>query len=169
MELQDYIDIEFSILKMEMGRVLDTLTQPEVNWRPASGCNSIGIILLHIARTEDRIMQTISQEKSQIWETEKWYEKLKLPVEEDMGHFTAEQVDAFKVPDTGNIMAYYDAVRIKAKEYLKGMAIADFDKKVTFPFGELTKGAGLAFLVSHAAQHIGEISYLRGLQRGLDK
>ncbi len=116
MELQRYIGRELSGLKIEMERVLDSLTQQEVSWRPSSGCNSIGMILFHAARTEESMMQGILQGKPDIWKSEKWYEKLNLSVEEEGGHYTVEQVNAFQIPELSDIMAYYDAVRARTKE-----------------------------------------------------
>ena len=63
MELPRYIGRELSGLKLALERVLDSLTQQEVIWRPASGCNSIGLILFHLARSEDSMMQGILQGK----------------------------------------------------------------------------------------------------------
>jgi len=53
MELKAYIKNEFDGLKRVSTRILDTLTQQEMSWRPACGCNSMGLILFHIARSED--------------------------------------------------------------------------------------------------------------------
>ena len=170
MELQRYIGRELSGLKLAMERALDSLTQQEVLWRPASGCNSIGLILFHVARSEDSMMQGILQGKPEIWKSKKWYEKLNLSVEEEGGHYTVEQVNAFQVPELSDIMAYYDAVRARTKEYLRGMELEEFDKEVTFPnFGELPTATIFSIIVAHTSEHIGEISYLRGLQRGMDK
>ena len=170
MELQRYIGRDLSGLKMAMERVLDSLTQQEVSWRPASGCNSIGLILFHAARSEDSMIQGILQGKPEIWKSEKWYEKLNLPAEEEGSHYTVDQVNAFLVPELSNIMAYYDAVRAQTKEYLKGMALEDFDRIVTFPnFGEFPAATIFSIIISHTSQHVGEISFLRGMQRGMDK
>ena len=170
MELQRYIGRELSGSKMALQRVLDSLTQQEIIWRPASGCNSIGLILFHVARSEDSIIQGILQEKAEIWKAEEWYEKLNLSVEEEGSHYTVEQVNAFQVPELADIMAYYDAVRAKTKECLRGMQLEELDKTVTFPnFGELPKANIFSLIVTHTAEHIGEMAYLRGLQRGMDK
>ena len=170
MELQRYIGIELSNSKMAMGRVLDGLTQEEVSWRPASGCNSIGLILFHVARSEDSFMQGMLQKKPLIWESEKWYEKVGLPKEEEGAHYTEDQVNAFKVPELSKILEYYDAVRTKTKEKLRSMAVEEFDAKLSFPnFGEMPAAALFSFLISHTSQHIGDMSYLRGMQRGMDK
>jgi uncharacterized damage-inducible protein DinB len=170
MEFQRYIGIELSSSKMALQRVLEGLTPQEVAWRPASGCNPIGLILFHMVRTEDSLMQGLLQKKPLIWETEKWYEKLGLAKEEEGSHYTVEQVNAFQVPELAKILAYADAVRARTKDKLRSMAVEAFDEKIAFPnFGEMTVGALFAFMIAHAAEHIGQISYLRGLQRGMDK
>ncbi|RJQ75538.1 MAG: DinB family protein [Desulfobacteraceae bacterium] len=81
-----------------------------------------------------------------------------------------EQVSAFKVPPCKDLIAYYDAVRAKTKECLRGMQPEELDRNISLGnFGELPVATIFSFIVTHASQHIGEISYLRGLHRGLDK
>ena len=170
MELQRYIGIELSNSKKAMAHAIEGLAQTEVNWQPAPGCNSIGLILFHMVRSEDSIMQGILQKKPSIWESERWYEQFGLPKEEDGSHYTADQVNAFKAPELANILALCDAVRAKTKEILRGMAIEAFDHIVTFPnIGDMPTAALFSFIVAHNYQHIGEIAYLRGMQRGTDK
>jgi hypothetical protein len=170
METKDYILMELSGIKRGFGRALKDLTQPELMWRPACGCNPMGLILFHVARSEDSFIQSRILGNPQIWVSEKWYEKLNLPAEEEGAHYTVDQVNAFPVPEQKDILAYYDAVRAKTKEYLKGLQPEELDKKISMPpFGDLTVAAILSIIVNHSAQHIGEISYLRGMQRGMDK
>lgn len=170
MELQRYIGIGLSGTKMAMGHALEGLTQEEVGWQPSSGCNSIGLILFHLARSEDSILQGLLKKKPLIWESEKWHEKLGLSKEEEGSHYALEQVNAFKVPELANILEYYEAVRANTKEILRSMTVEALDEKVTFPnFGEMPTAALFSFIVAHTNQHIGEMSYLRGMQRGLDK
>ena len=80
------------------------------------------------------------------------------------------QVNAFQVPELEKILAYYDAVRDATKAYLRAMKPEDFDEKITFPnFGEMHRATVFSMLAIHTSEHIGEIAYLRGLQRGIDK
>ncbi|MDA8137725.1 MAG: DinB family protein [Desulfobacteraceae bacterium] len=170
MEIQRYIGTELSSSKMALGRVLQGLSQAELDWRPASGCNSIGLILFHMARTEDALVQGLLQKVAAVWDTETWHETLGLAKEESGSHYTVDQVNAFKVPELAKILAYYDAVRAKTKEKLRSMPVEAFDEKIMFPHvGEMTIGAFFAIIITHTAEHIGEISYLRGMQRGMDK
>jgi uncharacterized damage-inducible protein DinB len=169
MEAKEYLNVELDGLDRNIKRVIDGLTQSEIAWRPAHGANSIGLILFHLARSEDSFIHGWLQEKPPLWETGKWYETLGVPKDEAGGHYTAEQVDAFPVLDLAKLMAYADAVRAETKKYFDSLTAADFDRKITVPhFGEMPMAVVLSLTVSHAAQHNGEISYIRGLQRGLD-
>ena len=170
MELKSYIQSELDGLKRGMTRALNGLNQHELMWRPACGCNSIGLILFHTVRSEDQFVQTRLQGKPQVWESEKWYAKLNMAESEAGSHFTADQVNAFPVLEAKDLFAYYDSVRGHTKEYLNGLTPDAFDKKVAMPpFGDISVAMIFSIVVSHTAQHIGEISYLRGLQRGMDK
>ena len=169
MELKDYIKVEFDGLKRNTDRVLNTLTQNEMSWRPAAGCNSMGLILYHIARSEDSMVQGTLACKTQVWDSEKWYQKLNVAQNESGAHYTADQVNAFIVPDIKVLMSYYGLVRTKTLEYLQGISPADFERKVKLPFGEFTVAGMFSLVVSHTGGHVGEISYLRGMLRGMDK
>jgi uncharacterized damage-inducible protein DinB len=169
MELKEYILVELSGLERGVKRVTDSLTQQELMWRPSSGSNSIGLILFHIARLEDSFINTRIQNKPAIWTTEKWYEKLKLAENEEGAHYTVEQVNAFPVPDREALLAFYHAVHAQTKEYLNSLTPEELDRKVTMPRGDAAIANLFAFIISHATGHIGEMSYLRGLQRGMDK
>jgi uncharacterized damage-inducible protein DinB len=169
MELKEYILTELSGLERAIKRVTDTLTPQELMWRPSSGCNSIGLILFHIARLEDSFIETRIQNKPAIWTTEKWYEKLTLAESEEGAHYTVEQVNAFPVPHKEGLLAFYSAVHAQTREYLKSLTLEELDRKVTMPRGDATIASLFSFIISHATGHIGEISYLRGLQRGMDK
>jgi hypothetical protein len=84
-------------------------------------------------------------------------------------HYTAEQVNAFPVPKLEDLLAYGAAVRNETKAYIDSISEGDFDEILSMqPFGDMPKAFLLSLTVSHAAGHLGEMSYIRGLQRGLD-
>jgi hypothetical protein len=170
MDLKTYLHMELDNLQRNIERVMKDLTPQEITWRPASGCNSIGLILYHIARSEDGLINNALQGNKEVWETEKWYQKLGLPVTDGGAHYTVDQVNAFQVPALKDIFAYWAAVRVQTLKYLDAFTPEAFDKKVTMRhFGETPVAAVLSMITGHASGHIGEMSYLRGLQRGMDK
>jgi hypothetical protein len=188
MEAKELIQIGLTNVKRGIDRAIDGLTPAEIKWQPKPDANSIGIILFDIARSEDSGIQARLQGKPQLWESEKWYQKLGKDAQDPGGHYTAEQLAAFVVPDLKQLLAYSEAARQQTLEYLKGLTPADLDKKVVLPpmgpppsatpagtpprpspYRDMTVGSMLMMNVTHFAQHGGEISYLRGLQRGLNK
>ncbi|MFC1919786.1 DinB family protein [Chloroflexota bacterium] len=170
MELSDFIQLGLDRARQETLKAIDGLTYDELKWQPGPGSNSIGLILFHQARSEDSLIQTRIQGKPQVYESEKWYEKMDLPTTEVGSHYTVEQVNAFHVPEPKHLVAYGDAVRARTIGYLKGMTADEFDGIINLPrWGDIGIGAVFAFVVVHSAEHAGDISYLRGLQRGLDK
>ena len=171
MELAEFMKRELERLQQGIGRATNDLAPAELKWQPNPEGNPIGFLLYHIARTEDRFVQASLQGKPPIWVSEKWYEKLNIP-ESDSGGFgyTAETVAAFAVPELAVLQAYSEAVRAQTVELLDNMTPEKFDEIINIPpFGELTVGALWVVIVGHHTQHAGEISYVRGLQKGMNK
>lgn len=152
-------------------KAVDGLTNEELTWRPRPEANPIGFILWHQVRVEDAFVQGMIQQKPHLWVSEKWCQKLNLSENpKDSGYgYTAEQVAAFAVPELEDLSGYAEAVRARTVEYLKGMPPDKFDEVIQTVFGELTIGQIFSLLLCEITQHIGQIAYLRGLQRGLDK
>ncbi len=151
---------------------VDGLSNQELTWRPGEEANSIGFTLWHQLRCEDVFVQGMIQRKPQVWVSERWYEKLSLPEDpEDVGYgYAAEQVAAFPVPRLTDMLGYGEATRAQTVGYLEAVNAESLDKVIETPFfGELTIGQVFAILLCEITQHIGQIAYLRGLQRGLNK
>ena len=170
MEIKEFIKGQLDGADMGIKRVMETLTQEEIEWQPKSGCNSIGLILFHAYQTEDNFINHMVNGKKPIWEADKWCDKVGLPANTESAHFAGpEQVDAFKVPKLKGILDYGAAVRKNTLKYLDTLKPADFDKKIEMRFGPMPLAMVFSILVSHAASHTGEMSYIRGQKRGMDK
>ena len=171
MEMNDFIIDILNHTKESVTRAVDGLTPEELAFQPDKECNSIGFLLWHQARAEDSLINGMVQQKPQVWTSENWYQKMKVTEnpEDDGWGYTAEQIAAFPVPELKDLLDYAGAVRAKTVEYLQGMIASDFDKVTKAPFGELTIGQMLSLTMCELNQHTGQIAYLRGLQRGLNK
>jgi hypothetical protein len=169
MDVKELIRLELDNGKRGISKVLDGLTRQEITWRPCSGCNSIGLIVYHVARFEDSVIQNRIQAKPQLWESARWYQKMTLPLEDTGAHYTIDQVNAFSVPELADIVGYSEAVRVRTLEYLDNLPSDEISRQITMWRGPMPVGGVLAVLVGHTFQHMGEISYLRGIQRGMDK
>ena len=175
MESKELITAGLDSIKRTVDRVLDGLTQDEISWHPRPDANSIGLILFHMARSEDSFVNRMIQGKPQLWETGKWYTKLNKGLDDGGAHYTAEQVAGFFVPDLKLLQAYADAVRKQTLDYIAKVTPEMLDKEVIMPqMGPVKRppsnvGKILQMNVTHLSGHAGEISYIRGLKRGMDK
>lgn len=170
MELMDFIQVSLDRAQQATKRVVDSLSPHELMWRPGPEANSIELILFHQARSEDMFIQGRIRGTTHVWESERWYEKLGFPATETGGGYTTEQVAAFRVPEVKDLLAYSDAVRAQTLACLKEMTPDKLDSKVTMGrTGEISIGTIFTIVVGHAAQHAGEVAYIRGLQRGMNK
>lgn len=169
MEAKDFITMVLDRLDSDMTNLLDGLTQVEIAWRPAHNYNPIGLILMHAARSEDFFVQELMRRQTQVWEKNRWYLRFNLPVEERVRHYTAEQLNSFVSPDLIELRSYYAEVRKETLDYLSSLTPKDFFQEIKTPRGETTLAGFFANIINHTAQHLGEMSYLRGLQHGLNK
>ena len=164
---------EFALHSLEEAQValdtaLDGLTGDELMWQPQPGANHIAFILWHMFRVEDWFFQYLFQRVPQVWEEEKWHDRLGLPADPWAVGFgyTAEQVDGFPRVCLRDLVAYAKAVRARSLDYLRRAEPATFDTVVrSRVFGETTVGDRVSHLVVEIAQHVGQIGYLRGLVR----
>ena len=168
MDAKVFVKMEIEGLDRQYKRTLDGLSQKEIEWQPASGCNSIGLILTHVFNAEDSFM---NEDKTQmLWKTSKWYEKLGFTEKTETAHFKSpDEVNAFQVPKLSKILAYGAAVRRQTLAKLNKAKAADFEGTVKLPWGEVPKAAIWSMVSGHATSHHGEMSNIRGIQRGMDK
>ena len=101
MEINDFILKFLERLKMALTNTVSDLEPDELKWQAGPQANPIGFILWHQIRAEDRFINAMLQQKPQVWEQEKWYQKMNLSGDpNDTGSgYTAEQVAAFAVPE----------------------------------------------------------------------
>jgi len=182
MEIKEFIGGALEQSKGGLDRTLDGLTVEEMNWHPKPDANSIALILFHIVKSEDSFVSILSG-KPLLWEADKWYAKLNLNKDEQRAHYTADQVARFNISNIKELNAFFNAVRSKTIDYVKSLSPERFNDKVNLPppppapkgapphpkMPDFTVGLLLGMTLTHAASHGGEISYIRGLKRGLDK
>jgi hypothetical protein len=185
MEIKELIVSGLEQSRGSLDRALNSLSTDEINWHPKPDANSIALILFHLARLEDSMISTLSGKPS-LWDTDKWYVKLHKDQNDRGAHYTTEQVTKFEVSNVKDLLAYYVATRTKTMEFLKNLSPARLDDKVDMPDPppppkdapprpappkrpEPTVGRMLYMILNESVSHGGEISYIRGLKRGMDK
>ncbi len=169
MEVKDFALEALNEAQTALMQAVDGLSQDELMWQPKPGANHIAFILWHNLRVEDLFFQYMFQRVPQVWESEKWHEKLNLPDDPRVTGFgyTAEQVASFQSVPLRDLIAYGEAVRASTVDYLRNLDPARFDEMVKSRlFGEVSIGSLIGHLLLEIAQHVGQIAYIRGLVRG---
>lgn len=137
---------------------------------PAEGCNSVAWLMWHMYRVLDTFINTRFQSKPQVWIDGGWHSRFGMsddPENRGVG-WTAEQVSQWAVPSKDDLVAYSEAVRASAREYLSSLGDADLDVvKVIPPVAEpRSVGAAMEVMIFDNISHGGQIAYLRGYFQG---
>lgn len=178
MELAEFIEQALEDYRRRVYAIVNPLTPEELSWRPSVDTNSIGFLLWHVARVEDRWIQLFAQGKDEVWIRGGWYDRLGLPKGDTGVNYTAGQVAAFPEIARELLQAYFDAVREESLVYIRRLKAADFDDVpdgTPFPefpatvkyFEGCTVGRMFRQLIGEEDQHLGHVAFIRGLKRGL--
>ena len=148
-------------------KALEGLSQEEVAWRPGPECNSIAFILWHMTRVEDFFVNRVIRREEELYEAESWQDKLGTPIK--VAQYTVEEISAWPVPPLELLQAYAMAVRERTLALLRSMPVDKLSELARPDRPPDTIGAILGRMSTETSLHIGQIAYLRGVQRGLDK
>ncbi|MCI0439433.1 MAG: DinB family protein, partial [Chloroflexi bacterium] len=151
-------------------KAVNGLTEKERRFQPTPESHHIDFAVWHMARVEDDYIQRFAQRADTVWQREGWFTKLGLPERDSGFGYKAEQVASLPKFDFDGMMAYYDAVRRETNRYLDSITAETLDH---VPHPERRPGYTIGKMFSHViveeAQHVGQVAYLRGMQRGLGK
>lgn len=158
----------------DLEEALDGLTEDELNWRPTLDSNCVSWLVWHMARVEDNWVNIRLRGGEPIWDTDSWAQRLGVEVQGNGWGQSAEEMRAMQPIDVPTAMEYYRAVRSGTTQYFENeMQEADLAAVVKHPSGDSrldwTYDKVLGHLLAEEAQHLGQVSYLRGMMRGLDK
>ncbi len=151
-------------------RALDGLTQKEAAWTPGPESNSIAFILWHTTRVEDFFVNRVIQHGKELYESEGWQEKLGTPAKQTGFDYSLEQLKAWPVPKLEVLRGYANSVREKTLAFLQSVTPEKLSEEAVRPNRPTDSVCGLLNRMStEIALHVGQIAYLRGIQRGLNK
>ena len=148
-------------------KALNGLTQEEVTWSPSAECNSISFILWHMTRVEDFFINRVIQREKELYETKKWQEKLGTPTK--AYQYTVEELQAWPAPKLEILREYTNSVRENTLAFLNSILPERLSEVPRPDRSPDSIGVILEHLMTEIAMHVGQIAYLRGVQRGLDK
>ena len=162
--IQSGLEEYYQILKS----VLANLNNSELFWRPSLQSNNIIFLVWHMGLVEDNLINKILCEKERIWVTDKYYEKFPSLKDETGFGFTLEELDNFPQMDLVWLMNYYDVVRERTENIIEKITQEDLSLNYTFGQRQVSGFWILGRLITEESQHLGQISYIRGLMRGLN-
>jgi uncharacterized damage-inducible protein DinB len=145
----------------------DGLTQEEIAWAPAPHCNSIAFIFWHVTRVEDIWIHPIIQRIAGVYWTQGWPERLGIPATEIGYQYTEEQLRAWSAPKLEDLQEYARAVHERTLTFVESLTSEKLLEVPREDHPDQTIGVILAHYITELAQHVGQVSYLRGVQRGL--
>jgi len=148
-------------------KALNGLTQGEVTWSPSPECNSIAFILWHMTRVEDFFVNRVIQREKELYEAKKWQEKLGTPTK--AYQYTVEELQAWPAPKLEILREYANSVRENTLAFLNSIPTERLSEVPRPDRSPDSIGVMLEHLMTEIALHVGQIAYLRGVQRGLDK
>jgi uncharacterized damage-inducible protein DinB len=148
-------------------KALNGLTQEEASWSPSPECNSISFILWHMTRVEDFFINRVIQREKELYETQKWQEKLGTPAK--AYQYTVEELQAWRAPKLEILREYANSVRESTLAFLNSMPPERLSEVPRPDRSPNSIGVTLEHVSTEIAMHVGQIAYLRGMQRGLDK
>jgi len=152
-----------------LSKALDGLTQEEAVWSPATESNSIAFILWHMTRVEDFFVIRVIQREVELYEAEGWRKKLGTPAKDTGFEYTFEQLRAWPVPKLAIIRGYADSVRKRTLALLNSIAPERLSELARPDRSPDSIGDILCRITTEIALHTGQIAYIRGIQRGLNK
>jgi len=171
MELNVFILDNFNRIQQALSAALDSLTYEELTWQPDDEANSIGFLFWHITRCEDTYIQSLILQQPQVWVSEVWHDRMDLPADpwNNGNDYTVEQLTDFRVPGLKDLLEYAKEVRRRTNDFLRDLTPERSEEIVAQQaFGGITVGGLLSYMLCELTQHIGQIAYIRGLQRGLN-
>ncbi len=164
MEAITLLKTQASGLRRDWASIVSDLTQEQAHWRPPGVANPIIGVLIHAIGFVDNTINKTAQGKPAIWETGNWAEKIPglAPGRQDL-----EKARAAKT-DIAVVKQYVDQVLAEADRYLGTITNEDLDRQVPGFGGNMVPLANQlsSALVTHLAEHMGEMSGLKGSAGG---
>jgi hypothetical protein len=164
-DVTDMLDDALSRLPDLVRDAVADLADEDLAWSPAAGANSIGWLVWHLTRVQDaQIAPVVDAE--QLWTRDGWADRFGIPDgANDHGYgWSTDQVTALRVPSVDVLLDHLDAVNARCRELVAGLSADDLDRVIDESYDPpVTVGTRLVSVIDDAAQHAGQVGYVRGL------
>ena len=155
----------------KLNRALNGLSDDELSWRPTLESNTIDWMVWHMARVEDNLVNVVLQKQDPIWERDGWGERLGISYNGAGAGMTMDEIRDMGRINVPKVMEYYRSIRNATSDYFVNVMREDDLSRVIehTNFRGWTGAAILGRLLCEEAEHLGQIEYLRGMMRGMNK
>ena len=159
--MNEYYDI--------LEKSLDTLTNDDMKWKPNPHSNNIIFLLWHMAVIEDNLINKVLKKTERIWIASKYY--IKYPeLRNELGFgFSQKQIDLFPNIEFEWLSIYSSVVKQNTHDLLNKITDKDLSLEYDFFQRKVSGFFVLGRLITELNQHLGQVSYIRGMIRGLNK
>ncbi len=181
MKLNEFVEHCLEDYRRRVYAATAPLSEEEMHWRPDAESNSIAFLIWHTARVEDRLINVFARGADEVWTRDGWSAKTGIPGADHGVNYTLEQVAALPPITKDDLQQYFDAIRTETLAYVRSLNDEDFDAvpEDRTPFPEFPasvryfRGRSISTifrqLIGEEDQHLGQVSFIRGLKRGFGK
>ena len=169
MDFKDVVRMALEESSEDLARALNSLTQEERRHVPSAESNHIDFIVWHVAKAEDDEINSIIGQGATIWTRDGWGERMGIPIEGDGYGMTAEEVRNLPLYDPALLQEYADSVRQGTLNYLETTTPEVLDETRDAGWRVVKVGRALSHLMVEVAEHVGHVTYIRGMLRGIGK
>jgi len=169
MDFKDIVHKGFDQFLEELKKSLDTLTPEERRFQPSPDSHHIDFVVWHMARVEDDWVQRFAQQNPTVWQRDDWHTRFGMPERESGFGYSLEQVRDLPTFDMDQMLEYFDAVRVNTNAFLNAMSESDLSTEPHPRRPGVTLMDMWGHVMIEEAEHLGQVAYIRGIQRGLDK
>ncbi|MCL0102086.1 DinB family protein [Dehalococcoidia bacterium] len=172
MSVKEFIRDSLALTRKDLLENVRDLDPEELQSRVVPHVNPIAFLLWHLARVEDGWIQRPVQRRDHLWLTNGWHRKFEMPEDQrDIGHnYSVEQIDAFKTPSLDLLLGYLEEARGATLAFLDLWDPDTDQREVRTIWGSIIGVADVfKILLWEINQHAGQIAYIRGLLRGLQR
>tara|TARA_Y100001958_G_C21240631_1_gene568216 strand:- start:3189 stop:3701 length:513 start_codon:yes stop_codon:yes gene_type:complete len=150
-------------------RSLDSLSEEEILWKPNPHSNNVIFLIWHMALVEDNLINKVLLGKERVWITENYYKDFPELRNETGFAFNQEKLDKFPIVDIDWPMNYHNILREGTIKFITNIEDEDLSLDYTFGIRQVKGYFVIGRLMTELSQHLGQVSYIRGMIRGLDK
>ena len=143
------------------------LTPHERRFRVSENANHIDFLVWHMARNEDGTVSTCARVE-ELWSEARRFERWELPKDADGCGASLEDVVRFPAIDAVELTEYFFDVRRRTQSFLDRLTEADLDLPLSPHAPEVSIAQVLSHLLVEQSPHLGQVAFIRGLQRGVE-